>query len=144
MPVSKSVKKRTRQQRQRIPAGMPRQKLKVDGLAPSKRGYWATEDQFQELQDAGYTFVSNNDDLVIGEDNFINKSSIISRPASKSEDKKLYLMEIDKADYAANQRMKQARIDETEKQIFNREDSEHTYTVKGNRRFTETLGARHG
>jgi hypothetical protein len=135
---------KTRAQRKRIPAGMPRQKLKVDGLAEGKKGYWATEDQFQELQDAGYTFVANNDNLIIGEDNFVNKSSIISRPASRSEDKKLYLMEIDKDDYADNQRQKQARIAETEQQIFTRPDTDKSYSVKGNRNFAETIGAQHG
>lgn len=136
--------KQTRQQRKRIPAGMPRQKLKVEGLSANKKGYWATEDQFQELQDAGYDFVTNNDDLVIGEDHHVNKSSIISRPASRSDDKKLYLMEIDKAIHADNQREKQARINETEKQIFTRQDTDKTYAVKGNRKFAETIGAEHG
>jgi uncharacterized protein YbcC (UPF0753/DUF2309 family) len=136
--------KALRQTKKRIPAGMPRQKLKVDGIAESKRGYWAKEEQFQELQDAGYSFVSNNDELVIGEDNYINKSSIISRPASRSDDKKLYLMEIDKNIYEENQQIKQHRINETESQIFNREDTETTYAVKGNKRTSEKLGAQHG
>lgn len=134
----------TRQQRKRIPAGMPRQKLKVDGLKSNKKGYWATEDQFQELQDAGYDFVPNSDELVIGEDHHINKSSIISRPASRSDDKKLYLMQIDKAVWAQNQKEKQDRINQTERQIFNRQDTDKTYSVKGNRKFAETIGAEHG
>ena len=136
-----AIKKLARQQRKRIPAGMPRQKLKVEGLASNKRGYWATEDQIAELQDAGYTFVTNSDELVVGEDDYVNKSSIISRPASRSSDQKLYLMEIDKQWYAENQRIKQMRIDETEKQIFASQDTDKTYSVKGNRRFAETIGA---
>ena len=137
--------KATRQTKKRIPAGMPRQKLKVEGIPENKRGYWAKEEQFQELQDAGYTFTSNKDDLVIGEDGYINKSSIISRPASRSDDEKLYLMEIDKTFYAENQKLKHDRINETEKQIFNREDTDTTYSVKGNKRSTENLGAQqHG
>ena len=136
-----AIKKLPREKRKRIPAGMPRQKLKMDGLASNKRGYWATEDQFAELRDAGYTFVANSDELVIGEDDYINKGSIISRPASRFEDTKLYLMEIDKTIYNENQRIKQTRIKETEKQIFNRQDSEKTYSVKGNRKFAETIGA---
>ena len=133
--------KKLRNQRKRIPAGMPRQKLKVEGLNKDMKGYWATEEQFQELQDAGYEFVSNNDEIVIGEDNYINKSSIISRPASRSNDKKLYLMQIPKEDYEENQRFKQNRIDQMEKQMFERADTDKTYSVKGNRKFTEMIGA---
>ena len=133
--------KQLRQSKKRIPAGLPRQKLKVDGLAENKRGYWAKEEQFQELQDAGYTFTTNSDDLVIGEDGYINKSSIISRPASRSDDTKLYLMEIEKEFYAENQKIKQDRIKETEAQIFDREDTATTYAVKGNKRMSETIGA---
>jgi len=133
--------KELRQTKKRIPAGMPRQKLKVDGIAENKRGYWAKEEQFQELQDAGYTFTKNSDDLTIGEDGYINKSSIISRPASRSDDTKLYLMEIDKEFYAENQHIKQDRIKETEAQIFNREDTPTTYAVKGNKRISENIGA---
>lgn len=133
--------KELRQTKKRIPAGMPRQKLKVDGIAENKRGYWAKEEQFQELQDAGYTFTKNSDDLTIGEDGYINKSSIISRPASRSDDTKLYLMEIDKEFYAENQHIKQDRIKETESQIFEREDTPTTYAVKGNKRISENIGA---
>lgn len=133
--------KATRESKKRIPAGMPRQKLKVDGLSENRRGYWAKEEQFQELQDAGYTFVSNKDDLVIGEDNFINKSSIISRPASRTDDEKLYLMEIDKVFYKENQKIKQDRINNTEHEMFNREDTDTTYAVQGNKRTSENLGA---
>lgn len=133
--------RQTRQTKKRIPAGMPRQKLKVDGLPENKRGYWAKESQFQELQDAGYTFTTNNEDLAIGEDGYVNKSSIISRPASRTDDEKLYLMEIEKSFYAENQKTKQARINETEHQIFNREDTETSYAVKGNKRTTESIGA---
>jgi len=131
----------SRNMKRRIPAGMPRQKLKVDGLASNKRGYWATESQFQELQDAGYTFVENKDSIAIGEDGHINKSSIISRPASRTDDKKLYLMEIDKEWYAENQATKQKRIEVTEQQIFNRQDDKTTYAVKGNSKTLESIGA---
>lgn len=133
--------KELRQTKKRIPAGMPRQKLKVDGIAENKRGYWAKEEQFQELQDAGYTFTKNSDDLTIGEDGYINKSSIISRPASRSDDTKLYLMEIDKEFYKENQKIKQDRIKETESQIFEREDTPTSYAVKGNKRLSENIGA---
>ena len=133
--------KELRQTKKRIPAGMPRQKLKVDGIAKNKRGYWAKEDQFQELQDAGYTFTANSDALTIGEDGYINKSSIISRPASRGDDEKLYLMEIDKEFYKENQKIKQDRIKETESQIFEREDTPTSYAVKGNKRLSENIGA---
>lgn len=137
--------KALRQTKKRIPAGMPRQKLKVEGIHESKRGYWAKEEQFQELQDAGYTFVKNSDDLVIGEDNLINKSSIISRPASRSDDEKLFLMEIDKTFYEENQKIKQTRLNETEHEMFNRGDTDTTYSVKGNKQSSENLGAQqHG
>lgn len=135
------AERQTRTSKKRIPAGMPRQKLKVDGLDSKKRGYWAKEDQFQELQDAGYTFVANNDSITIGEDGHVNKGSIISRPASRSSDEKLYLMEIDKDFYAENQQIKQDRIDQTESQMFNREDTPTTYAVGGNKRVNENVGA---
>jgi len=133
--------KQTRQQRARIPAGMPRQKLKVDGLDPGMRGYWAKESQFSELQDAGYTFVSNSDDLTIGEDNFINKSSIISRPASRTTEEKLFLMQISKDFYQENCAIKQAQINETEKSMMEPQATETSYSLKGNRNTMETLGA---
>lgn len=134
MAIARSMKKR-------IPAGMPRQKLKVEGLAANKRGYWATESQFQELQDAGYTFVENKEGIAIGEDGHINKGSLISRPASRSNDSKLFLMEIEKDFYDENQKIKQKRIDATEKQIFERPNTKTSYAVTGNAKISETLGA---
>jgi hypothetical protein len=132
--------KQYRASKKRIPAGMPRQKLKVDGLASNKRGFWAKEEQFQELLDAGYTFVANNDNLTIGEDGHVNKGSIISRPASRSNDEKLYLMEIDKEFYAENQQQKQQRIDQHERQMFEPQNTETSYALKGNKRTMETIG----
>lgn len=129
----------TRQEKRRTPAGMPRLKLKVTGLSTNKKAYWAREDQFQELQDAGYTFVTNKGDLEIGEDGYINKSSIISRPASRSDEEKLYLMEIDKDWYAENQQIKQARISATEEQIINPQSTNTTYPVQGNKITTELI-----
>lgn len=130
-----------REAKKRIPAGMPRQKLKVEGLDENKRGYWATEEQFQELQDAGYTFVANNAELKIGEDGKVDKGSLISRPASRSNDKKLYLMEIDKGFYEENQSIKQNRIKQNEQQMFQREDTETSYALGGNKLSTELVGA---
>jgi hypothetical protein len=135
------AEKKPRAARKRIPAGMPRQRLIVDGLANNKRGYWATESQFQELMDAGYTFVANDEKLTIGEDGRIDKGSIITRPASRTNDEKLYLMEIEKEFYAENQAIKHQRLDQAEKQMFNREDTDTTYTVKDSKRTMETLGA---
>ena len=136
-----TMSKQLRESKERIPAGMPRQKLKVDGLQSNKRGYWAKEDQFQELMDAGYTFVSNNENITVGEDGRVNKGTMISRSASRTTDEKLYLMEIDKDYYNENQQIKQERVETTEKQMFNREDTETTYAVKGNKRTFENVGA---
>ena len=133
--------KPTRESKKRIPAGMPRQKLKVDGIAANMRGYWAKEEQFEELRDAGYNFVPNSDDITIGEDGYVNKSSIISRPASRTTEEKLYLMQIPKEYYEENQKIKQARIDATEQSIKDRPDTEHSYKVKESKFTTETLGA---
>lgn len=130
-----------REAKKRIPAGMPRQKLKVEGLDENKRGYWATEEQFQELQDAGYTFVVNNADIKVGEDGKVDKGSLISRPASRSNDKKLYLMEIDKGFYEENQHIKQERIKQSEQQMFQREDTETSYVVGDNKLSSELVGA---
>lgn len=132
--------KKPREERKRIPAGMPRQRLKVEGLAKNKRGYWATETQFEEMLDAGYTFVSNDAELSIGQDGYIPKGKMISRPASRSEDAKLYLMQIDKDIYADNQRIKQEKLKETEVQIFNRENTKHEYAVEGNSKISENIG----
>ena len=130
-----------REQRKRIPAGMPKLKLKVEGLPAGKRGYWATEKQFKELQDAGYDFVANNDELLVGEDGHINKGSIISRPASKTTDEKLYLMAIDKDWYAENQAIKQDQIKQKEQQMFASQESKTTYSISGNKQTTELIGA---
>ncbi len=131
----------TRQQKKRIPAGMPKLKLKVDGLPSNKRGYWATERQFRELQDAGYEFVSNNGELTIGEDGHVNKGSIISRPASQTTDQKLYLMAIDKDWYQENQSIKQERVKSQEQQMFSDQNSKTTYSVSGNKQSSEMIGA---
>ena len=128
-----------REKARRIPAGMPRQKLKVEGMDPSKKYYWATENQFTELEGAGYSFVENNEGLDVGQDQKIDHGSRISRPASKYEDTKLYLMQIDKKWHKENQAEKQQAIDETESQILNRGDTETSYSVKGNSRKTEIL-----
>ena len=54
-------------------------------------------------------------------------------------DEKLYLMEIDKEFYDENQTIKQKRINETERQIFDRPNTDTTYAVKGNQRITEII-----
>ena len=136
-----TVQKKTREQRQRIPAGMPRQRLKVEGLDNSKRGYWATESQIEELLDAGYRFVSHDETITVGQDGYIPKGKMITRPASRSDDKKLYLMEIDKDIYAENQRIKQDAIKAQETAIFERGDTQHEYVDKANSKITENIGA---
>jgi hypothetical protein len=131
----------TRQQKKRIPAGMPKLKLKVEGLPAGKRGYWAKEKQFRELQDAGYEFVSNDGNLVIGEDGHINKGSIISRSAGESTEEKLYLMAINQDWYDENQQIKQQRIKQQEAEMFADQTSKTNYTVEGNKQSSELLGA---
>ena len=129
----------TRDKQKRVPAGMPRQKLKVEGMDPNKKYYWATESQFAEMEGAGYSFVTNNEGLEVGQDQKIDHGSRVSRPASRFEDSKLYLMQIDKKWHKENQKEKQDAIENTERQILNRGDTETTYSAKGNARATEIL-----
>ena len=128
-----------RDKSKRIPAGMPRQKLKVEGMDPSKKYYWATESQFVEMEGAGYSFVTNNENLDVGEDQKIDHGSRISRPASRFDDSKLFLMKINKDWHKENQNEKQRAINVTEEQILNRGDTETSYSVKGNTRKAEIL-----
>ena len=123
-----------REEQKRIPAGMPRQKLKVEGMDPSKKYFFANEGQINELQDAGYDFVRNTDDLTIGQEGKEDEGTIVSRPASRSDDSKLYLMSIPKKYYEENQKVKQDMIKEQETEMFNRGDTETTYMVKGSRK----------
>ncbi len=122
-----------RQKQERIPAGMPRKKLTTQGLDPNKKYFYAKPDQFQELQDAGYTFTTNQD-ITTGDIPKEHEGSRISIPASRSNDEKLYLMEIPKKWYDENQKAKHAQIDEHEREMFNRGDTETSYTVKGTRK----------
>ena len=123
-----------REEMKRKPPGQPRQKLKVEGMDESRKYYWATEDQFRELQEGGYRFERNDGQLTVGQDEKIDKGTLVSRPASRQEDKKLYLMSIDKKWYAENQSFKQKAITEQETEIFNRDDTDTTYAVKGNKK----------
>lgn len=127
-----------RQDMQRNPAGMPRKKLTVADNDPNKRLYWATPSQFQELQDAGYTFVTNNDHQT-GDEKTTHPGSRVTAPASKSNDEKLYLMEIPKKWYEENQKIKEGQIKAREDEMFNRGDTDTTYTVKGTRKDSEII-----
>ena len=124
----------TRKEMARKPAGMPRQKLKTEGLEPDKKHYFAKESQFKELEEAGYTFVQNHGDIKTGDDQKDHLGSRVTVPASRSSDEKLYLMSIPKKWYEENQKVKQDLIDAQEREMFNRGDTETTYTVKGTRK----------
>ena len=123
-----------REEQKRIPAGMPRQKLKVEGMDPSKKYFFANESQINELQDAGYDFVRDGQDLTVGQEGKTDEGTIVTRPASRSDDSKLYLMSIPKKWYEENQKVKQDMIKEQETEMFNRGDTETTYMVKGSRK----------
>jgi len=123
-----------REKQKRIPAGMPRKKLVVDGADPSKRQYWAKESQFRELEEAGYTFVMNQGEVKTGDQEKDHLGSRVTCPASRSSDEKLYLMEIRKDWYEENEKIKQDAITEQEREMFNRGDTETSYTVKGTRK----------
>jgi len=125
--------RKERQEMTRTPAGMPTKKLVVNGADPSKKQYWAKPHQFKELQDAGYTFVMN-DDVQTGEDRKEHVGSHVTMPASRFNDEKLYLMEIPKEWYEENQRYKQNQITEKERAMFNRGDTETTYQTKDTRK----------
>lgn len=128
-----------REEMKRKPAGMPRKKLVTDGLDPNFKYYYAKEDQFQELIDAGYVFETNNSDITTGDEGKEHPGSRVSVPASRSTDEKLYLMKIRKDWYQENQKTKQRAIDEQEREMFNRGDTEKTYTVKGTRKDSQLL-----
>lgn len=124
---------KTRQEMKRKPAGMPRQKLTVHGTDNNKRQYWAKPSQFKELEEAGYTFVTNHGTKT-GDEDKDHLGSRVTVPASRSDDEKLYLMEISKDWYKENQGAKQAQITEQEREMFNRGDTETEYKVKGSRK----------
>lgn len=121
-----------REEMKRKPAGMPRQRLTVHG-GSNNRQYWAKESQFKELEEAGYTFVTNHGTKT-GDEDKDHVGSRVSVSASRSSDEKLYLMEINPKWYKENQDAKQAQIKEQEREMFNRGDTETTYQVKGSRK----------
>lgn len=127
-----------REEMKRVPAGMPRQKLKVEGKDPNRKYYWAFEEQFPELQAAGYRF-EHDENLTVGEDQKFDKGTVVARPSSRSEDKKHYLMSIDKKWHKENQKLKHDQIDQQEYEMFNRSDTETTYVDK-TQKSTQVLG----
>lgn len=133
--------RQNREQQKRIPAGMPKQKLKVKGMEPGYKYYFASEDQIDELHNAGYTLVANKGEIEVGEDGHVIKGSIVSRSASRSDDSRLYLMRIKQNWYEENQKIKHDLIDKNEQQILHPEETETTYIPQGqNTRRTELLG----
>lgn len=123
-----------RKEMKRRPAGQPRQRLTVEGLDPNKKYYWAKEIQFRELEEAGYTFTTANDSIKTGDLKELSPGSRITKPASRTNDEKLYLMEIPKKWYEENQKVKQDEIDNHEREMFNPDDTETSYKVKGTRK----------
>jgi len=106
----------TRERKKRIPAGQPRQVLPVEGIPEGYVGYWAKEEQFDELLDAGYEFVTSGE-VRVGSmktegDQMGSKVKHVGKRGST-----VYLMKIRKDWYDENQAVKQAAIDRVDKQI---------------------------
>ena len=128
---------KTREERERIPAGMPHLKLNVKNKDPNKEYYFALPHQFEELKSAGYDFELKDDELNVGENQEAKRNtmdSVYSISASKSSDEKLYLMSIPKKWYKENQKIKQDELKQRENEMFNRGDTETEYMVKGSRK----------
>lgn len=132
--------RQNREQQKRVPAGTPKQKLKVNGMEPGYKYYFASEGQIDELQGAGYTLVGNKGEIEFGEDGHVIKGSIVSRSASRSDDSRLYLMRIKQKWHEENQNIKQDLIDQKEQQILHPEETKTTYNPIVNSRRTELLG----
>lgn len=107
-----------RENKKRIPAGSPKLKLSAQGIKEGYRGYFAKPEQFEELEAAGYEFVTKDDHVTIGTDKKgdTDLGNLVSRDGGGGE--RLYLLQIRKDWYDENQAIKQGDIDETEKAIF--------------------------
>lgn len=114
------VKRVSREDQKRIPAGQPRMKMTVKGLKPGERGRWADESEFEDFQRAGYTFVQK-DGIDVGADGEGNTDlgSIVSLVVDRSSGKRNYLMKISEEWYQENQAIKQQANEEKEKQSLN-------------------------
>lgn len=117
MPPKKAAGRPKRETLKRIPAGTPRLKLTVNGIPQDQQGYWAKPEQFEELKDAGYSFVYK-DNVEIGSEKTegVSLGSIVSQSAG-SDGSRLYLMKIPKQWYKENQAVKQKAITAVENQI---------------------------
>jgi len=126
-----------RQDQVRIPPGQPRLKLKVDGLKNNEQGYWAKPNQFEELIEGGYQFVTK-DGVEIGTDKEGNTDlgSLVSQSAG-SDGSRLYLLKIRKDWYKENQMCKQKTITDDEQQMLNPPESQTTYLPNGRNRITQ-------
>lgn len=135
--MNNKIEPRERQLRQkqvRIPPGQPRLKLKVEGLKPNERGYFAKPEQFEELLEGGYQLV-HKDGIEVGTDKMGNTDlgSLVSR-SSGSDGGRLYLMKIRKDWYEENQRAKQGQITDNENQMLNPGDTQNQYVPGGRNR----------
>lgn len=123
--------------RERIPLGVPRQKL----AAPKKPGFvrrWLndTEGRLHNAQEGGYQFVKDPN-LQIGTQDIDNVNrdlgTQVSRVVDKTTGQKAYLMEISEEFYAEDQALKAQKISETDRLIKHGklDDGESRYVPKG-------------
>jgi hypothetical protein len=128
----------TRNNHGRIPPGQPRLKLTATGLKRNERGYWAKPEQFEELIQGGYQFVSK-DAITVGTDKDGNTDlgSLVSQSAG-SDGTRLYLLKIRKDWYAENQKIKQDEITARETQMINPPESQTQYLPNGQNQITHS------
>jgi len=126
----------TRANQGRIPPGQPRLKLKASGFKRNERGYWAKPEQFEELIQGGYQFVSK-DAIAVGTDKDGNTDlgSLVSTSAG-SDGTRLYLLKIRKDWYDENQRIKQHEITKRETEMLNPPETQTQYLPDGKNRIT--------
>jgi len=113
-----------KERRQRIPIGVPRQKLSVSNEIPGYRLYWFNDypGRIEAAEAAGYEFVTNqevkiNDFVTVGNADLGSK---VKRLVGKNEDGSplyAYLMKIRLEWFEEDQRELQAQIDRTDSSI---------------------------
>lgn len=121
-----------RETQKRVPAGQPKVSLIVKGIPKGYRGYWAREEQIQELLDAGYEFVAQENVQVGSEqDRGDGLGNVVQHQGKRGT--RLYLMKIKQEWYDENQALKQKEVDAVDHQIHKGlyQTHSHNYVVKG-------------
>ena len=106
----------------RVPLGVARSKLTVAGRPGYVRRWINDYDgRLQNAQDGGYQFVQNDTIKQIGDADIDNENrdlgARVSRVVDKTTGQRAYLMEIKEEFYQEDQRVKIAKVEETDRRI---------------------------